>query len=139
MELAFTEATHVVQVSGLLQTGAREMFSGSVGAKNLRYADDLMILATSREELVFMVETLAQELSPIGLHLRGTNTKVLTTSTLQEASHVEIVSQSVSQSVRPVRLAASPFRAQALNFIQTLHSHWQQKSRNLFKVCSQSS
>ena len=35
-----------------------------------------------------------------------------------------------SQSVRPARLAASPFRAQALNFIQTLHAHWQQKSRN---------
>ena len=45
----------------------------------------------------------------------------------------------VSQSVRPVRLAASPFRAQALNFIQTLHAHWQQKSRNLFKCCSHNS
>ena len=77
---------------------------------NLRYADDLMIFATSREELVFMVETLAQELffwlctcmpwcgspfraqelSLIGLQLSGTKTKVLMTSTLQGASHVEI-------------------------------------------------
>ena len=57
---------------------------------NLRYADDLMIFATSREELVFMVETLAEELSLIGLQLNGTKTKVLTTSTSQEASHVEI-------------------------------------------------
>ena len=47
---------------------------------NLRYADDLMIFATSREELVSMVEMLVQELSLIGLQLHGTNTKVLTTS-----------------------------------------------------------
>ena len=57
---------------------------------NLRYAEDLMILATSREELVFMVETLAQEFSFIGLQLTGTKTKVLTTSPLQKTSHVEI-------------------------------------------------
>ena len=57
---------------------------------NLRYADDLMIFATSREELVSMVEMLVQELSLIGLQLNGTKTKVLTTSTLQEASYVEI-------------------------------------------------
>ena len=57
---------------------------------NLRYADDLMIFATSREELVLMVETLAQELSLIGLQLNGTKTIVLATSPLQEASHVEI-------------------------------------------------
>ena len=56
----------------------------------MRYADDLMILATSREELVSMVEMLVQELSLIGLQLNGTKTKVLTTSTLQEASYVEI-------------------------------------------------
>ena len=31
---------------------------------NLRYADDLMIFATSREELVSMVGMLVQELSP---------------------------------------------------------------------------
>ena len=57
---------------------------------NLRYADDLMIFATSREELVSMVEMLVQELSLIGLQLNGTKTKVLTTSTLQEPSYVEI-------------------------------------------------
>ena len=57
---------------------------------NLRYADDLMTFATSHEELVFMVETLAQALSLIGLQLNGTKTKVLTTSTSKEASHVEI-------------------------------------------------
>ena len=37
-----------------------------------------------------MVETLAEELSLIGLQLNGTKAKVLTTSTSQEASHVEI-------------------------------------------------
>ena len=57
---------------------------------NLRYADDLKIFATSLEELVSMVEMLVQELSLIGLQLNGTKTKVLTTSTLQEASYVEI-------------------------------------------------
>ena len=31
------------------------------GLTNLRYADDLMIFATSREELIFMIETLALE------------------------------------------------------------------------------
>ena len=44
----------------------------------------------SYQRSVFMVETLAQKLSFIGLQLNGTKTKVLTTSTLQEASHVEI-------------------------------------------------
>ena len=46
---------------------------------NLRYADDLMIFATSREETVFMVETLAQKLFPVALQLTGMKTKVLTT------------------------------------------------------------
>ena len=53
---------------------------------NLRYADELMIFAASREELVSLVEMLVQELSIIGLQLNGTKTKVLTTSTLQEAA-----------------------------------------------------
>ena len=53
---------------------------------NLRYADDLMIFAASREELVSLAEMLVQELSLIGLQLNGTKTKVLTTSTLQEAA-----------------------------------------------------
>ena len=57
---------------------------------NLGYADNLMILATFRGELVSVVEMLVQELSLIGLQLNGTKGKVLTTSTLQEASYVEI-------------------------------------------------
>ena len=39
---------------------------------NLRYADDRMIFATSREELVSMVEMLVPELSLIGWQLNGT-------------------------------------------------------------------
>ena len=61
---------------------------------NLRHADDHMNFfsahATPREEFVFMVETLAQKFSLIGLQSNGMKRKVLTTSTLQEVSHVEI-------------------------------------------------
>ena len=46
---------------------------------NLRYADDLMIFATSREELVFMVETLAQTYFPYCIAVEWHETKVLTT------------------------------------------------------------
>ena len=52
-------------------------------------ADDLMIFATSREKLVRMVETLAQEFPLIGLQLNGTKMNVLTTFALQEASSYE--------------------------------------------------
>ena len=54
---------------------------------NVRYADDRMIFATSREKLLFMVERLAQQPSLVGLQLNGTKTKRLTTPPSQEASH----------------------------------------------------
>lgn len=47
---------------------------------NIRYADDLMIYATSSEELVQMLEALVQELQAIGLHLNSKKSKILTTS-----------------------------------------------------------
>ena len=62
---------------------------------------------------------------------------------LPSSSSSQSVSQSVrqagSQLVRPARLAASPFRAQARNFIQTLHAHRQPKiKKKLFNGGSQS-
>ncbi len=49
-----------------------------------------------------------------------------------------LLRQSVSQACTP---CGEPFQGAGakLNFIQTLHAHWQQKSRNLFKCCSHSS
>ena len=55
-----------------------------------------------------------------------------------ETDQFSFDSQSVSQACTP---CGEPFQGAGakLNFIQTLHAHWQQKSRNLFKCCFHSS
>ena len=46
---------------------------------NIRYADDIMLFATSPEDLLFMITALKEELARIGLSLNASKTKVLTT------------------------------------------------------------
>ena len=46
---------------------------------NIRYADDLMLFATSSEDLIYMLETLIPELAACGLQLNSAKTKILTT------------------------------------------------------------
>ena len=46
---------------------------------NIRYADDIMLFATSPEDLLFMIMALKEELARIGLNLNASKTKALTT------------------------------------------------------------
>ena len=80
---------HAIRKWKLKLTDEGSRLGHDTALANLRYADDLMIFETSREKLVCMVETLAQEFPLIGLQLNGTKTNVLTTSALQEASSYE--------------------------------------------------
>jgi hypothetical protein len=61
---------------------------------NIRYADDLMIYATSWQELVRMLEALVQELAAIGLHLNSKKSKILTTSS-QGPTMIEVAGELV--------------------------------------------
>ena len=66
---------------------------------NIRYADDIMLFATSLEDLLFMITALKEELARIGLSLNASKTKVLTTlndidcqSMVIVGEHVDILS-----------------------------------------------
>ena len=45
---------------------------------NVRYADDILLFAKSREELQPMIELLIEKLRKIGLELNASKTKILT-------------------------------------------------------------
>ena len=47
---------------------------------NVRFADDLMLYAKSEQELIYMLDTLQEELAASGLQLNPDKTKVLTTA-----------------------------------------------------------
>ena len=47
---------------------------------NIRYADDLILYATSLEHLVFMLETLFEELAKVGLNVNGLKSKIMTST-----------------------------------------------------------
>ena len=47
---------------------------------NIRYVDDIMIYAKSWQELVHMIECLAQELGKIGVHLNASKSRIITTA-----------------------------------------------------------
>ena len=47
---------------------------------NIRYADDLILYATSLENLVFMLETLFEELAKVGLNVNGLKSKIMTST-----------------------------------------------------------
>jgi len=57
---------------------------------NVRYADDIVLYAKTSDELVFMMESLIQELGKIGLHLSPHKTKVFTTSDVESALYLDI-------------------------------------------------
>jgi len=61
---------------------------------NIRYADDLMIYATSWEELVRMLEALVEELQAIGLHLNQKKSKIFTTSS-RKPTMIEVAGEFV--------------------------------------------
>ena len=46
---------------------------------NLRFADDILLLATNRDDAIAMLEILILELKDIGLILNPNKTKILTT------------------------------------------------------------
>ena len=57
---------------------------------NIRYADDLMLFATSSNDLIYMLETLLPELAVCGLQLNPAKTKNLTTSPLDTSEFVDV-------------------------------------------------
>ena len=62
---------------------------------NIRYADDLVIYATSSEELVWMTQMLQDELAKVGLHLNSAKSKAFTNDTSDVVSHLNIYSEQV--------------------------------------------
>ena len=54
------------------------LIDGGERLTNIRYADDLLIFATSGEELCRMTEILQEELASVGLQLNASKTKALT-------------------------------------------------------------
>ena len=46
---------------------------------NIRYADDLMLYASSLEDLTFMMQILFEELQKVGLQINGSKCKIATT------------------------------------------------------------
>jgi hypothetical protein len=59
---------------------------------NIRYADDLIIYASSCSELCYMLEALVAELEHVGLSLNTSKTKMFTTEALQTPLLVDISS-----------------------------------------------
>ena len=57
---------------------------------NMRYADDLIIYASSSDDLCIMLELLQNELALIGLHLNSSKTKAFTTENLQQPMFLDI-------------------------------------------------
>ena len=57
---------------------------------NMRYADDLIIYASSSDDLCFMLELLQNELALIGLNLNSSKTKAFTTENLQQPMFLDI-------------------------------------------------
>ena len=65
---------------------------------NLRFADDILLLATSKDDAICMLEILTLELTEIGLILNAKETKVLTTQAhdfdhivLRDGSHFDVI------------------------------------------------
>ena len=62
---------------------------------NIRYADDLMLFATSSKDLIYMLETLIPELAACGLQLNSAKTKILTTSPLNTSEFADVCGEMV--------------------------------------------
>ena len=57
---------------------------------NIRYADDLMLFATSSNDLIYMLEALIPELAACGLQLNSAKTKILTTCPSESSEFVDV-------------------------------------------------
>ena len=76
-----------------LSLGNRGLDVGGVSGErltNVRYADDLIVYATSCSELCNMIESLCVELRRVGLHFNAAKTKILTTEDRAGPAYVEI-------------------------------------------------
>lgn len=74
------------------------MFLGiNIGAEenltNIRYADDLMIYATSLKDLDFMLESLVAELARCGLHVNSKKCKILSLNPTNHARYLDIAGE----------------------------------------------
>lgn len=65
-------------------------FEGGGILQNIRYADDLMIYATSLESLEFMLEALIEELGKMGLEVNPKKSKILTSMTEGAPNFIEV-------------------------------------------------
>ena len=61
----------------------------------VRYADDLMLYASSWQELCEIVEMLSLELAAVGLSLNTSKTKLFTTACLDSLMFIEIAGDMV--------------------------------------------
>ena len=58
---------------------------------NIRYADDLMLFATSSNDLIYMLEALIPELAVCGLQPKSAKAKILTTSPSESSEFVNLL------------------------------------------------
>ena len=63
---------------------------------NIRFADDLMLHSKAESELVYMLETLSQELRNVGLQLNPQKTKILTTKKLTSPTFLDVDGDMIS-------------------------------------------
>ena len=62
---------------------------------NIRYVDDLMFVATSSNDLIYMLEALIPELAACGLQLNSGKTKILTMSPSESSEFVDVCGEMV--------------------------------------------
>ena len=62
-----------------LQDGGLDFGDGGVPLLDLRFADDILLFATSSDEAARMVDALVTCFKGVGLALNGSKTKILTT------------------------------------------------------------
>jgi len=65
-------------------------FGHGIRLTNIRYADALMLLATSSNDLIYMLEAVIPELAACGLQLNSVKTKILTTSPPESFEFVDV-------------------------------------------------
>jgi hypothetical protein len=94
--LLFNSALELAMKSWMAKIGQAGIeLDGGRRLTNIRYADDIMVYATSLGELTMMLEMLTVELRIIGLELNQKKTKILTTVPMQQATVVEVAGEFV--------------------------------------------
>ena len=61
----------------------------------IRYADDLMLFATSSNDLIYMLEALIPELAACGLQLNSAKPKILPTSPAESYEYVDVCGEMI--------------------------------------------